>query len=190
MDKIVLASKSPRRKELLNIIFDDFIIFPDSLPEKADINLSPEKYVMKLAEDKALNVSKHFEDDYLIIGADTVVVKDGVIFGKPKSKEEAFRMLKTLDNSTHCVYTGVAVYKKKDNRLEVFYEKTDVYFLKTDDNDYLKYIEECNPMDKAGSYGIQEKGALFVRKIDGDINNVIGLPVSMLSKVLKEKFDL
>lgn len=188
MEKIVLASKSPRRKELLKIIFDDFIIFPDLLPEKADKNLSPEKYVMKLAEDKALNVSKHFENDYIIIGADTVVVKDGVIFGKPKSKDDALRMLKTLDDSVHSVYTGVAVYK--NNKLEVFYDKTDVYFYKMDDNDYLKYIEECNPMDKAGSYGIQEKGALFVKKIDGDINNVIGLPVSMLNRVLKEKFDL
>lgn len=190
MNKIVLASKSPRRKELLKIIFDDFIIYPDSLPEKADKNLSPDKYVMKLAEDKALNVSGNFEDDYIIIGADTVVVKDGVIFGKPKSKDDAFRMLKLLDNSIHSVYTGVAVYIKKDNILKVFYDKTDVYFYKTDDNDYLKYIEECNPMDKAGSYGIQEKGALFVRKIDGDINNVIGLPVSMLNRVLKEKFNL
>lgn len=188
MEKIVLASKSPRRKELLKIIFDDFIIFPDSLPEKADKNLSPEKYVMKLAEDKALNVSEHFDDSYLIIGADTVVVKDGVVFGKPKSKEDAFGMLKTLDNSVHSVYTGVAVYKNK--KLEVFYNKTDVYFYKMDDDDYLKYIDECNPMDKAGSYGIQEKAALFVRKIDGDINNVIGLPVSMLYGVLKEKFDL
>lgn len=188
MDKIVLASKSPRRKELLKLIFDNFIIFPDMLPEKADKNLSPEKYVMMLAKDKALNVSEHFENDYIIIGADTVVVKDGVIFGKPKSKDDALRMLKTLDNSVHSVYTGVAVYKNR--KIEAFYDKTDVYFYKMDDKDYLKYIEECCPMDKAGSYGIQEKGALFVRKIDGDINNVIGLPVSKLNKVLKEKFDL
>ena len=190
MGNTVLASKSPRRKELLKLIFDEFLISPDESEENADSNLLPEEYVMRLAEDKCINVSENFPDDTIVIGADTVVVKYGEILGKPKDKEEAKRMLNFLKNSIHSVYTGVSVINKKQNKLITFFEKTDVYFYDITDDEIDEYVNSKEPMDKAGAYGIQEKGALFVKKIDGDYNNVVGLPVSRLYKILKENFNI
>ena len=184
MCNIVLASKSPRRKELLKIIFDDFVIMPDDSPEDADKNLLPGDYVMKLATDKCLNVAKNYSDDYIVIGADTVVVKDSQILGKPSSKDDACRMLKMLSDSVHSVYTGVCVSMKKTGKTISFYEKTDVYFNKISESEILNYVETGEPMDKAGAYGIQGKGSVLVKGIVGDYFNVMGLPVAETARFL------
>jgi len=189
MCKIVLASKSPRRKELMKIICDSFLIMPDNSSEDADESLMPGDYVMKLATDKCLNVSKNYPDDYIVIGADTVVVKDNQIIGKPSSEEDACRMLKMLSGSVHFVYTGVCVSMKSISKTISFFEKTDVYFNEISNSEILNYVKTGEPMDKAGAYGIQEKGALFVRETVGDYNNVVGLPVAKLYKILKNEFD-
>ena len=188
MSKIVLASKSPRRQELLKLISLDFEVFPDDSPEIANENLSPEKYVCFLSRNKCLNVAEKFDDDCIVIGADTIVVKDGKIMGKPSSFKDAKRMLEALSDDVHTVYTGVTVSLKKEEKVVTFFEKTDVYFYNLSEENINEYVKSGEPMDKAGAYGIQEKGALFVEKINGDYNNVVGLPVAKLMQVLKKEF--
>lgn len=188
MNKIVLASASPRRKELLKLIADYFEVFPDNSPEKTDGINSVSECVCALSEQKCFNVADKFDDEYIVIGADTVVSVDGRILGKPKNRQEAAEMLMLLSGRQHSVYTGVTVMQKSINKAVTFFEKTDVYFYDIED-EIEKYIESGEPMDKAGAYGIQGKGALFVKKINGDYNNVVGLPAARLSKVLKESFN-
>lgn len=190
MAKLVLASKSPRRKELLRLISEDFIICPDDSPENADESLSPNEYVTALSMEKCMNVAEKFDEEAVVIGADTVVVANGKILGKPASEEDAGEMLKILSNNMHSVYTGVAVMCRAKNKLISFFEKTDVYFYELTEDEIRNYIATKEPMDKAGAYGIQERGALFVKKVDGDYNNVVGLPVSRLARILKEEFYL
>lgn len=189
MAQLILASQSPRRRELLKLISSDFIVCPDDSLEKADSSLSPDKYVLKLAADKCKNVACMFPDTSIVIGADTVVALEGKIFGKPHDKQDAENMLKALSGNKHSVYTGVTVMQKSENKIVSFCEKTDVYFFKLDDEDIKRYVLTGEPMDKAGSYGIQEKGALFVEKICGDYNNVVGLPIARLAKILKNEFN-
>lgn len=186
--KIILASQSPRRRELLKILFDDFEIIPDSSPENADERLDTQEYVSVLAENKCLNVAEKVEGECLVIAADTVVVKDGNILGKPRDRDEAKRMLTALNGSVHSVYTGVCVYDSRAEKTVTFFEKTDVHFYNISEADIDRYIDTGEPMDKAGAYGIQEKGTLFVKRIEGDYNNVVGLPIARLKLILNEKF--
>ena len=188
--RIILASKSPRRKQLLKILFDEFEIIPDNTPENKDDSLSPEEYVVRLAEDKCVNVSEEIKDSSLIIAADTVVVKDGIILGKPEDEASAVSVLKMLSGSVHSVYTGVCVFDSEKKIMVSFFERTDVHFYELSDETIENYVKTGEPMDKAGSYGIQEKGALFVEKVVGDYNNVVGLPIARLNMILKEKFGI
>ena len=188
--RIVLASKSPRRKELLKILFDEFEIIPDNTPENKDDSLEPEAYVLRLSEDKCINVTEELKDSSLVIAADTVVVKDGKILGKPKDEADAVAALKMLSGSVHSVYTGVCVFDSEKKIMVSFFEKIDVHFYELSDEAIENYVRSGEPMDKAGSYGIQEKGALFVEKIVGDYNNVVGLPIARLNIILKEKFGI
>ena len=188
--RIVLASKSPRRKELLKILFNEFEIIPDNTPENKDDSLEPETYVLRLSEDKCINVTEELKDSSLVIAADTVVVKDGKILGKPKDEADAVAALKMLSGSVHSVYTGVCVFDSEKKTMVSFFEKTDVHFYELSDEAIENYVRSGEPMDKAGSYGIQEKGALFVEKIIGDYNNVVGLPIARLNIILKEKFGI
>lgn len=179
MSRIVLASGSPRRKELLTQIRLKFDIMPSQIEEVLKGN-SPEENVMGLAFDKAGDIFKQLsengEKEVCVIGADTVVSLDGVILGKPKDEKDALRMLRFLQGRTHQVYTGVCLMTEKVT--ETFYGKTDVTMYPASDEQLETYIASLEPMDKAGSYAIQGLGTILVQGIEGDYNNVVGLPVA------------
>lgn len=186
----VLASKSPRRKELLKNIGIQAEIMPANVDESALSSLPPEKMVTQLALLKASDVARSFSGNTYVIAADTIVVSGGKVFGKPHNIEDARRMLHALSGTTHSVYTGYCVIRCKDATSVARYEKTDVTFRTLSDEEIEAYIKTREPMDKAGSYGIQGKGSIFIEKIDGDYFNVVGLPVCALSKLLMEEFDI
>lgn len=180
MRKIILASASPRRRELLNQIGLKFEVIPSHKDEVIG-DKAPAEAVMALAEGKAGDIydqicSDGREDDVLVIGADTVVAIDHLILGKPEDEAHALDMLRRLQGKTHQVYTGVCLITKESR--QTFYEKTDVTMYPAEDEDLKSYISTGEPMDKAGSYGIQGLGAVLVREIHGDYNNVVGLPVA------------
>ena len=200
MSQIILASQSPRRKELLEQIGLEFEICP-AKGEEIITKTIPEEVVMELskqkAEEVAAMVSTYGEEhkdittpsDILVIGADTVVAYDGKILGKPVDEADAKRMLKMLSGNTHSVFTGVTlVLIDKSGRAGemVFYEKTDVKMHEMTEAEIDRYIATGEPMDKAGSYGIQGKCAIYVEKIDGDYNNVVGLPITRIYQELKK----
>ncbi len=186
----VLASKSPRRKELLKNIGIQAEIIPANVDESALSSLPPEKMVTQLALLKASDVARSFGKNTYVIAADTIVVMDGEVFGKPQNIADARRMLTTLGGATHSVYTGYCVIKCSDGTAVARYEKTDVTFRSLTDDEIDAYIKTREPMDKAGSYGIQGKGSIFIEKIDGDYFNVVGLPVCALSKLLSDEFGI
>lgn len=200
MGQIILASASPRRRELLEQIGLEFEVCP-AKGEEVITKEAPEEVVMELAKQKAMEVaamlktyeSSHAElmtpQDVMIIGADTVVSSDGKILGKPKDEADAFAMLSALSGKTHEVYTGVSlVFLSASGRAgeHTFYEKTKVTMHEMDKEEIERYIATGEPMDKAGAYGIQGKCAIFVDKIDGDYNNVVGLPVAAIYRELKK----
>lgn len=182
--KIVLASASPRRKELLKQMGLRFEVIPSSIEEnKFDYHMQPEMLACKLALLKSEQVAKQ-QKNSLVIGADTIVVHDKV-FGKPEDKKDAYWMLKSLTGKPHQVITGLAVIDSETGDKKVEYEKTVVYMKQISDEEIKAYINTGEPMDKAGAYGIQGLGGLFVEKIDGCFFNVVGLPVSKLYTILK-----
>ena len=177
---IILASQSPRRRELLSVTGLDFTIEVSDANEDLDIK-DPVEFVMALSGIKARAVAKKHRLDH-VIGADTIVVIDGMILGKPKDEEDAFRMLSLLSGRTHSVYTGVTVIKGEESIS--FYEQTDVRMYKNSDELLHSYIATGEPMDKAGAYGIQGKGMLLIERIEGDYYNVMGLPIARLYREL------
>ena len=176
---VILASGSPRRKELLGLIFDQFTIIPSSADETLSPDTAPDAAVKELAERRAADVAASHRED-LVIGADTVVYCDGEILGKPADSKDAERMLRLLSGKTHSVFTGVCLLKDSENL--IFAEETKVTFYPLSDKDITDYIASGEPFDKAGAYGIQGKGTLLVEKIDGDFFNVVGLPASRLAR--------
>ncbi|MBQ9886218.1 MAG: septum formation protein Maf [Lachnospiraceae bacterium] len=216
MNKIILASGSPRRKELLSQIGIEYDVVVSNIEEYTD-ETEPDKIVEALSRQKALataegcdnaqkepataegcdNAQKALataedcDDTRIILGADTVVSVDGIILGKPSSKEDAYRMLKLISGRNHEVYTGVTLVKKsgEDRKIITFSEKTLVYVKEMTDEEIWNYIESGEPMDKAGAYGIQGRFAAFVEGIDGDYNNIVGLPVSRVYDMLKRLND-
>ena len=190
MEINVLASGSPRRKELLAKTGLKFSVVVSGGEEKAETS-DPAETVEKLSLDKASAVADLLQaekEPQLIIGADTVVACDGEILGKPSDREDAFRMLWKLQGQTHQVYTGVTLLLKKKHtwQAHTFSEKTDVQFYPVSREELLAYIETGEPMDKAGSYGIQGGFGIYVKGICGDYNNVVGLPVGRLVYELKK----
>lgn len=177
----ILASGSPRRKELLSLFLPEFEILVSGCDEFVPKGTPAEKVPAILAEQKALAVAKLRPDD-IVIGSDTVVVLNGEIFGKPKSEAHAHAMLKALSGKKHFVYTGVAVAEKGEVRS--FVQKTEVEFYELSDETIEKYIATGEPMDKAGAYGIQGKGSVLVKGIVGDYFNVMGLPVAETARFL------
>ena len=190
MKKIILASASPRRKDILNEVGIKPLVITSMVDESVIEGLSPEKAVMELALLKGAAVAKMVEEDAVVIGADTVVVLDGEILGKPESMDEATQMLKKLSGKWHSVLTGYCVIDAKSGEACAKYEETKVKFRELDNGEINRYVNSHEPMDKAGSYGIQGKGRLFVEKIDGDYFNVVGLPVCALGKMLKSEFGI
>ena len=180
--RVVLASASPRRQELLKLIFGDFIIEPAKGEEIIPEIEETEDVPRLLAVQKCREVSeKHPEE--LVIGCDTTVMVGGEILGKPKDEKDAARMLRMLSGSTHQVVSGVCLRMK--GREHSFRQSTTVVFRQLTEEEIAAYIATGEPMDKAGAYGIQEKGCLLVRGISGDFLNVVGLPVEMLALELE-----
>lgn len=188
--QIILASKSPRRKEILKNIGIQFCIIESNFDEKIEEIESPEdtvKYLSyKKAESVAQNLKEYKETEALIIGADTVVVLDSKILGKPKNYDDAFDMLRRLSGKWHSVYTGICIYNVINNKYAVDFETTQVKIKNLTLDEINRYIEKERPYDKAGSYAIQGYGSLIVEKINGCYFNVVGLPVFKLSNLLME----
>lgn len=180
MKSIILASASPRRRKLLQQINLDFKVRPSDVTEEYDASLSPAEVVQTLAKRKALDIAQQF-DDALIIGADTIVIHKNTILEKPSSPGEAENMLHQLSDSMHSVLTGVTLCQKnpeKNQRTHTFFEETKVIFGKLRSKDITRYVQGGSPMDKAGAYGIQDDyGAIFVKRIEGDYNTVVGFPL-------------
>ena len=170
-------------------LISGFRIIPDNSPETVDKSATPEETVKRLAVQKARNVSACADSDEIVIAADTVVFIDGKILGKPVDAAEAAEMLRTLSGRDHHVCTGIAVIDNAIGKSFCCFERTLVHFKHLTDSEIERYIASGEPMDKAGAYGIQGKGALFVEWIKGDYFNVVGLPLCRLAQVLKEEFD-
>ncbi|WP_445490125.1 Maf family protein [Niallia sp. 03133] len=179
---LILASSSPRRKELLEDLRISFEVSSSDVDESFDRSLAPEEVVMDLAKRKAESIAAD-KGNAFIVGADTIVFYQGIILGKPETREQAFSMLKLLSGSTHSVYTGVAI--AANGSCLQFYEKTDVLFWELTDDDINNYLDTGEPFDKAGAYGIQGVGRILVKKITGDYFTVVGLPISRLMRELK-----
>ena len=189
--KFVLASKSPRRKELLKSLGVEFEIIESSADESSiSKSVPPKVYVQELAMLKSTSVASEIGGGHLVIGADTVVVADGKIIGKPKDFDEAFSMLSSFSGTSHKVYSGISVTDSSNGYTATDYSETEVFFNKLTDEEIKHYINTYKPFDKAGAYGIQEYASVFVEKINGDFFNVVGLPLSKLYKLLKKEFDV
>lgn len=182
MQTLILASSSPRRKELLENLHLTFEVFSCNVDESFDPALTPEEIVMELSSRKARAVREQKLSSF-IIGSDTVVVLDGTVLGKPKDKAEALSMLQSLSGKTHAVYTGVAIITP-EKEIQ-FYVKTEVVFWELSDEEIEAYIHTGEPFDKAGAYGIQGFGSVFVKEIHGDYFAVVGLPVSKTIRELR-----
>lgn len=186
MNEIVLASASPRRKEILRNIKINFIEECSDVLEEIDkIKGCPKVKAMELARLKAIDVARNYKDD-IVLGADTIVVVDDIIYGKPKNSDDAINMLNKLSGRAHEVITGVAVVNLSMNKQEIFHEVTKVYFHKITDDQIKGYLNTNEPYDKAGAYAIQGMGAIFIEKIEGCFFNVVGLPISKVSLCLNK----
>ena len=182
-ENVILASGSPRRRELLKMIFDDFSVLAADIEEIVPENIKNEDAPEYLAKLKAMNIARENMSS-LVIGSDTAVLLDDKILGKPKTRQEAREMLLALSGNTHRVITGCALVI--GDIVKSFSVTTEVKFLKLSESEIEEYINSDEPYDKAGGYGIQQKGGLFVEKINGDYFNVVGLPVSMLNRKIEE----
>ena len=179
---LILASASPRRQELLKLFGIPFIVRVADIDETMDPAASAYDEVARLSREKALAVTREAGD--IVIAADTIVVCEGRVLGKPHSQEEAFAMLSLLSGRDHQVMTGCTVLLGE--RAETFTEVTDLHFRELSEKEIRRYVASGEPMDKAGAYGIQGGAALFCEKMDGDYYNVMGLPVCRLGQVLKK----
>ncbi|MBM7685615.1 Maf family protein [Defluviitalea raffinosedens] len=186
MSKIILASGSPRRKILLEQLGLSFDIIVSNTDEVIDPMLSPSELVIQLSKQKAADVAKNLEGDFVVLGADTIVVYKDKVLGKPKDREEAKAMLTMLQGNMHEVYTGITLIQTKNHLIKVGYERTEVYMRPLSSSIIDAYTNTREPMDKAGAYGIQGVGAVLIDKVCGDYNNVVGLPLKLLSILLKE----
>ena len=187
---VILASASPRRKTILSQVDLNFTIEPSKINEDYSIDLLPKAFCEHWAREKAIDIAKGHSDK-LIIGADTIVLINDKILGKPKSHKESFAMLKSLSGKTHQVLTGVSLIHSDLGIDFTFNESTDVSICFLNDEEINKYINKYQPYDKAGSYGIQDGFSVYVKKINGCFYNVMGFPISRFHKFYKaiEKGD-
>jgi septum formation protein len=182
--KIILASASPRRKELLKNAGIEFETVVSDADETVTGFLNTEEIAVTIAKRKAQAVAVKYPDR-IVLAADTVVTLDGEVLGKPKDEREAASMLRLLSGKTHSVFTGVCIAEK--GKIKSFTESTRVKFYELTEDEIDAYVRTGEPMDKAGAYGIQGRGCLFVRSIEGDYFNVVGLPVAKVARVLNER---
>ena len=185
--ELILASNSPRRKELLSLAKFDFKVITKDVEEVLDNSLPVTKQIEQIAYTKAFAVAVSNKDS-IVIGADTVVVVDNQILGKPKDEKDAIRMMNLLSNKTHQVITAVAVIY--NDKVDLFHEITDVTFFEMSEAEINEYVKLPSIYDKAGAYAIQEEAALYIKSINGDYYNVMGLPIAKLTKYLKKNFNL
>jgi nucleoside triphosphate pyrophosphatase len=186
--ELILASASPRRQELLGKIGLEFEVVPADIDEEALHKGVPEEDAPRAAMAKARAVAGLFSEG-LVLGADTMVVLDGVIFGKPADREQARQFLNTLSGRTHTVYTGVALVEISSGIEESVLETTPVTFRELSEEEIESYLNTADPYDKAGAYGIQSGGRRFIQKLDGDFFNVMGLPVKRVIEMLGRFID-
>lgn len=185
--EIILASGSPRRQELLKRIINDFEIEVSNFDEESiEFDGDIEGYVCKLAEGKARSVLNKFQGENIIIGCDTVVYLNGKILGKPKNNEDAFEMLRELSGKVHQVYSGIVLINNKTNKVLKKSLCTDVKFTTLSDDMILNYVESGKSYGKAGAYGIQDEGAIFVESINGCYYNVVGFSLNTVFLLLRE----
>ena len=185
--KYVLASGSLRRQELLHRIVDDFEILVSDFDEDSVVfNGNVEEYVISLAKGKALSTKECLQEDAIIIAGDTIVVLEGKVLGKPKNEEDAYNMLKSLSGKTHRVYSGIVLINMYNNKVEEASLYTEVRISNLSDEEIRDYIITREPLDKAGAYGIQGFGGVFVEGINGCYYNVVGLSLNLLNKMLKK----
>ncbi len=191
--KIILASGSPRRKELLSMFVPNFEIMVSNADESLIDNLTPEEQVTRLAYLKAKSVYDSLDWDRIVIGSDTMVYKNNKLFGKPKSKEHAKEMIKELlsGDKSHYVVTGLSVLIKDGDIEKEFktYDKSKVYFTDITDEEIDKWIDSGKAMDKAGAYAIQDEFGVFLDKIEGNYSTVVGLPIHKLYEIIKDYID-
>ena len=178
---LILASSSPRRKEILKMISDDFVVIPSTYDESDHPDLNQSDLAYDLARLKAYDVYRKHVDD-TVLACDTIVIISNSILGKPKDKADAIRTLHQLSGNTHQVISGIVV--RTHDTTHFAYDTTNVYFNNLSDQTILDYVASGRPMDKAGSYGIQDHDVNLVDHIDGDYDNVVGLPLHCLAKLL------
>lgn len=184
--KVILASKSPRRVEILEKIVKEFEVVQSNFDENTiDFKGDIEKYVKDLSRNKAIEVSKRLNEPSIVIAADTVVFQNGKVLEKPKNEEDAFSMLSSLSGNTHKVYSGICLINTYDDTVVTDYDCTEVRFSELNPRQIRNYINSGEPMDKAGAYGIQGLGGAFVEGIKGCYYNVMGLPLNKLYKALE-----
>lgn len=186
--KIILASKSPRRKELLEFITEDFEISVSDVDETFVDGLKVIEQSKRLAYIKAKTVFDKLEDNTIVIGSDTIVVKEDKVYGKPKDREEAIEMINELKNSKHQVITSLAVLVKKDGKYEEYidYDTTEVHIKDMSEEEIIKWVDSGKCFDKAGAYAIQGEFSVFIDKIVGNYFTVVGLPIHKLYDILKK----
>lgn len=185
MKKLILASTSPRRKKLLEQIGLQFEAVPSKTEEKMNPRLKPRSQAEFLSQQKAQEVTPKYKNA-LILAADTLVVFEDQIIGKPQSPDDAKRMLRKLSGKPHLVITGYTIIDTEKNKSVTESVATTVYMKKMSEKDIHAYVKSGEPLDKAGGYGLQEKGGIFVKKVDGDPSNVVGLPLPSLVESLKK----
>lgn len=188
--KIILASGSPRRKELLKLIVPEFEIIVSGAEEKVKEKMTPEDQATILAYLKAKNVFDETKGDRIVIGSDTVVARNSKIYGKPKNREHAKQMIKELleGDKSHYIITGLSIIIQKDGEYKEYktFDKVKVHLKNMTDAEIEKWLDTGNAMDKAGAYGIQNEFCVFVEKIDGNYSSVVGLPTHKVYDIIKE----
>jgi septum formation protein len=180
--KYILASQSPRRRELLKLLDIEFIVKPSDVDEIIDVTLSFEDVVMDLAKQKAAHIANQYPE-YTILGFDTLVIHDGQALGKPRDRQDAYDMLASLSGQTHQVLTGCALVCCDD--VVSFYDEAYVTFDVMTDEEINEYLDTGEPFDKAGAYGIQGYGARYIKRVEGDYYSVMGVPLQKLYKTIR-----
>ncbi len=185
MRQIILASQSPRRKQLLKLLGLDFKSIPSEIEEKLNPRYQPRRQVEVLSLEKAQDVAKKLQNS-IVIAADTMVFVEGEIMGKPKDVQDAKRMLKKLSGTKHSIVTGLTLIDTETKKTVTKSVETYVWFKKLNDKEIKSFIQKEKPFDKAGAYAMHELGAIFVEKIEGDFFGAVGLPLHLLAKELKK----
>ena len=188
--KIILASASPRRKELLGLVVPEFEVKVSDVEENLEEGLTPEEQTSRLAYIKAKDVFEKTNGDRIVIGSDTIVTKNGRIYGKPKDREDAKSMIKELlsGDRIHSVITGLCIIIEKDGKVEekTTFDEVKVHLTEMSDDEIERWIDTGKAMDKAGAYGIQNEFGVFVEKIDGNYTTVVGLPIHKVYSLIKK----